>query len=137
MSKDEVLYDAHQHGELLRPEAASERLRKKHAIKLGVQRLADLRSAGGGPRFIKPTQREVRYPAAMLDEWAEARNRKPLLDFVPVNGKRERVSEPPKDAAETAEGADVPEHPDAAPSGVDSTEAARRAKAVALTPRWR
>ena len=81
---DQVLYDPHEHGALLTPEAASEHLRKKHTIKLGVQRLADLRSAGGGPQFIKPTQREVRYPAAMLDEWALARNRKPVLDFVPL-----------------------------------------------------
>ena len=67
-----------------RPKQASEHLQKKHAIKLGVQRLADLRSAGGGPKFIKPTQREVRYPAAMLDEWAAARNHKPLLSFAPT-----------------------------------------------------
>lgn len=84
MSDSEALYDVHQHGELLTPEAASEYLSKKHAIKLGVQQLADLRSAGGGPCFIKPTQREVRYPTAMLDEWAAARNRRPILSFVPL-----------------------------------------------------
>ena len=84
MREGEVLYDPERHGALLTPEAASERLRKQHAIKLGLQRLADLRSAGGGPRFIKPTQREVRYPTAMLDEWASSRNRKPVLDFVPL-----------------------------------------------------
>ncbi len=98
MSKDEVLYDAHEHGGLLTPEEASEHLRKKHAIKLGLQRLADLRSAGGGPRFIKPTQREVRYPTPMLDEWAAARNRKPILDFVPLkpNAPGNAVEKPRK-----------------------------------------
>ncbi|HZZ21246.1 MAG TPA: hypothetical protein VFE60_01045 [Roseiarcus sp.] len=92
MPRDEVLYDAHEHGELLTPEAASEHLRRKHAIKLGVQRLADLRSAGGGPKFIKPTQREVRYPTAMLDEWASSRNRKPVLDFVPLKPAKPDLS---------------------------------------------
>jgi hypothetical protein len=96
LSKGKALYHSEQHGELLTPEAAQARLKDKHAIKLGEQRLADLRSAGGGPRFIKPTPREVRYPAAMLDEWAEARNKKPILDFVP-----------PKDSAKSTQSASV------------------------------
>jgi hypothetical protein len=84
MASDQVLYDPEQHGDLLTPEAAVERLRKKHSTKIGVQRLADLRSFGGGPKFIKPTQREVRYPEVFLDEWASNRNRKPILDFAPL-----------------------------------------------------
>jgi len=93
---NQALYDADEHGELLTPEAASERLKKKHAIKLGVQRLADLRSTGGGPCFIKPTQREVRYPTVMLDEWAAARNRKPILNFVPFKiAKPETTADEP------------------------------------------
>ena len=92
MSQTEIIYDAHEHSELLTPEAASEHLRKKHAIKLGVQRLADLRSAGGGPCFIKPTLRDVRYPANLLDEWAAERNRKPLLDFVPIKPCKETAA---------------------------------------------
>ena len=84
MASDQVLYDPEQHGVLLTPEEASEHLRKKHKIRLGDQRLADLRSFGGGPKFIKPTQREVRYPEVFLDEWATARNSKPILDFVPL-----------------------------------------------------
>ncbi len=60
-----------------------------------MQRLADLRSAGGGPRFIKPTKREVRYPTAMLDQWAMARNNKPILDFTPIKTPKETaVGEP-------------------------------------------
>lgn len=137
MSKDEVLYDADEHGELLTPEAAIERLRKQHAIKLGLQRLADLRSAGGGPRFIKPTLREVRYPTAMLDEWAEARNRKPLLDFVPMR--------PPKDPSTNAQGAveadaeslsgRLSEHGGAEGGATEITEEQRRL--LALSPTWR
>ena len=84
MPKDEVLYDPEQHGKLHTPESARAYLREKHAVKLGIPRLADLRSQGAGPKFIKPTQREVRYPAAMLDEWAAERNRKPIVDFVPL-----------------------------------------------------
>jgi hypothetical protein len=84
VAKDELLYDPEQHGALLTPEAALAHLWQRHAIKLGTQRLADLRSIGGGPRFIKPTQREVRYPTSLLDEWAAGRNRKPIIDFVPL-----------------------------------------------------
>jgi hypothetical protein len=84
----EVLYDADEHGSLLTPSEASARLRERHAVKLGEQRLADLRSSGGGPRFIKPTQREVRYPAVLLDQWAAERNRKPIVDFVPIQPSR-------------------------------------------------
>jgi hypothetical protein len=84
MASDQVLYDPERHGALLTPEAAIEHLRREHAIRIGEQRLADLRSIGDGPKFIKPTQREVRYPTALLDEWAAARNRKPILDFVPL-----------------------------------------------------
>jgi hypothetical protein len=56
-----------------------------------------MRSFGGGPRFIKPAQREVRYPEAFLDEWASNRNRKPILDFVPL--KAAAPAEPLKAAA--------------------------------------
>jgi hypothetical protein len=84
MASDQVLYDPERHGTLLTPEAAIRRLRDEHAIKMGEQRLADLRSMGGGPQFIKPTQRDVRYPANLLDEWATQRNRKPIIDFVPL-----------------------------------------------------
>jgi hypothetical protein len=93
MTSDQVLYDPERHGALLPPEAALKRLWQEHAIKLGEQRLADLRVIGGGPKFIKPTQREVRYPAALLDEWAAARNHKPILDFVPLKPANRR-SEP-------------------------------------------
>lgn len=92
----EVLYDPELHGELLTPETAIKRLKDKHAIKLGEQRLADLRSAGGGPQFIKPTGREVRYPANLLDDWARERNRKPILDFAPL---RPRARQEPHDRA--------------------------------------
>ena len=138
MPKDEVLFDAHEHGELLTPEEASEHLRKKHAIKLGVQRLADLRSAGGGPRFIKPS-REVRYPVAMVDEWAAQRNAKPILDFVPVKPSKEGAAEADADADADAESAGEreSEHTDAPAEPVDATEEARRARALALSPRWR
>jgi hypothetical protein len=84
MTSDQVLYDPDRHGALLTPEAAIGRLRERHAIRIGEQRLADLRSIGGGPKFIKPTQRDVRYPANLLDEWATQRNRKPIIDFVPL-----------------------------------------------------
>jgi hypothetical protein len=100
VSQNEVLYDAEQHGELLTPEAAIAYLNKKHSIKLGAQRMADMRSIGGGPRFIKPTQREVRYPTALLDEWAAARNRKPILTFVPLKpGVKFPESAKPADSA--------------------------------------
>jgi hypothetical protein len=105
MPGDEALYDPDKHGELLTPEAAIERLRQRHSVKLGAQRLADLRSAGGGPRFIKPTRREVRYPAAMLDEWAAARNRKPILDFVPlVEPTRPGTADVPEDTRQDIAG---------------------------------
>ena len=84
MPKDEVLYDPRQHGKLLVPDAASKHLKDKHAIDLGVQRLADIRSQGGGPKFIKATPRAVRYPEMLLDEWAAKRNRKPVIDYVPL-----------------------------------------------------
>jgi hypothetical protein len=84
MTDDQVLYDPALHRALLTPEAALERLRREHAIRFGAHRLAGMRAIGGGPQFIKPTQRSVRYPVNLLDEWAAARNRKPILDFVPL-----------------------------------------------------
>jgi hypothetical protein len=84
MANDQVLYDPERHGALLTPKAAIRRLLDEHAIKVGEQRLADLRSFGGGPKFIKPTHRDVRYPANLIDEWASERNRKPIIDFVPL-----------------------------------------------------
>src|SRR5262245_39796902 len=102
MKSDQVLYDPERHGALLTPEAAIERLRREHSIKLGEQRLADLRSSGGGPRFIKPTQREVRYPPALIDEWAAARNRKPILNFVPLKPAVRRVGPAALSSSEAA-----------------------------------
>jgi hypothetical protein len=85
MPKDEVLYyDPEQHGKLLLPDEASRRLKEKHAIELGVQRLADMRSQGGGPELIKATPRAVRYPEMLLDVWAARRNCKPLMTYVPI-----------------------------------------------------
>lgn len=80
-------FDAEQHGEPLTPDEASERLAKRHKIFIGVQRLADLRSYGGGPTFFKASHRAVRYPAQLLDGWANARNRQPLQDCAPVARK--------------------------------------------------
>ena len=99
MPKTEAIFDAEQHGAPLPPDKASERLEREHAIKLGVQRLADLRSAGGGPPFIKPSERSVRYPTRLLDEWAAARNRGPLLTFVPLKDRRREVTEAEADEA--------------------------------------
>jgi hypothetical protein len=82
--KTEVLYDPERHGALLTPEAAVTYLKETHAVQLNPQRLSELRAFPGGPRFIKPTQQSVRYPAALLDEWAAARNRKPILDCIPL-----------------------------------------------------
>jgi hypothetical protein len=80
-------FDAERHGEPLTPDEASERLATRHKIFIGVQRLADLRSYGGGPTFFKASHRAVRYPAQLLDEWANARNRQPLQDYSPVTRK--------------------------------------------------
>ena len=44
---------------------------------------------------------------------------------------------PPSEPLETAETERVPQHPDAEPNTVDEAEEARRAKAIALSPRWR
>ncbi len=79
-----IIYDPQQHGALLLIDEARQRLFSQHKITLGQQRLADLRCFGGGPEFIKPSQREVRYPCALLDAWAKKRNSKPILAFVPV-----------------------------------------------------
>ena len=78
-------YNPEQHGSLLLIHEARERLFAVHKVRLSQQRLADLRCFGGGPEFIKPTQREVRYPSALLDAWAAKRNTKPILTFVPIN----------------------------------------------------
>lgn len=77
------VYDPERHGPLLTPEAASAYLLETHAIPLNETRLSELRAFAGGPRFIKPTQKSVRYPRRLLDEWANARNAKPILDAVP------------------------------------------------------
>jgi hypothetical protein len=101
MASDQILYDPEQHGPLRTPKGAVEHLWKKHSIKIGEQRLADLRSFGGGPKFIKPTQREARYPEVFLDEWATARNSKPILDFVPLKPAARRPG-PALSSRETA-----------------------------------
>ena len=97
MPTDEVLYDPDEHGKLLTPERAADRLKEKHAIELGVQRLADMRSQGGGPEFIKATARAVRYPEVLLDAWAARRNCKPLMTYVsikPGHATKSRTEKP-------------------------------------------
>jgi hypothetical protein len=98
------IYDPERHGPLLDPAAAIKRLWQEHAIKLGQQRLADLRSRGG-PQFIKPTLREVRHSANLLDEWASARNCKPVLGFVPINPAASSLREAQADVTTTTKAA--------------------------------
>ena len=108
MSKNEALYDPEEHGESPHARASDQTPAEKRSVKLGEQRLADLRSAGGGPPFIKPTRREVRYPVAMLDKWAAARNRKPILDFVPLEPTRPPTADGPEDTRQGGAGGAVP-----------------------------
>jgi hypothetical protein len=77
-------YDPGLHGEPLTPQEASERLAQRHKIFLGVHRLADLRSFGGGPTFYKMSHRAVRYPMTLLDAWADVKNRQPLRNVAPL-----------------------------------------------------
>jgi hypothetical protein len=101
------VYDPEQHGELLLIDEARQRLFDEHRITLGDQRLADLRSSGGGPEFIKPSQREVRYPCALLDAWAQKRNAKPILAFVPVKtAKRNACPKKPQIMVKTSDATD-------------------------------
>lgn len=85
-TNDPGSYDPATHGPLLTPAEAKTRLREKHAVDLSLARLADLRSIGGGPAFIKPAgARGVRYPQTILDGWAQDRNRRPLLTVTPTD----------------------------------------------------
>ena len=97
VSQTEIIYDPELHGTLLTPDAAIAHLKEKHAVEVGPQRIADLRSIGGGSRFIKPTLRDLRYPVNLLDEWAAARNRKPIVGCVPVksSARREAATDEP------------------------------------------
>ena len=75
-----TLYNPKQHGRLLNPEEGQARLKDEHGITFTLQTMADMRADGRGPKFIKPNARSVRYPEKLLDEWAIARHRKPILE---------------------------------------------------------
>lgn len=99
MPKTEAIYDAEQHGPLLTPEAAVAYLKEKHSLQINEHRLSELRAFPGGPRFIKPTQQSVRYPTALLDEWAAERNRKPILECIPLKPRKPAPFEEPEHKA--------------------------------------
>ena len=54
-----------------RPQEASEYLLRAHGLRRAPRTLANLRSRGDGPRYIKPSAIEVLYDEADLDEYAE------------------------------------------------------------------
>jgi hypothetical protein len=84
-------YDFEKHGAPLMPEEAQKQLEEKYRIPLSIQRMADLRSSGGGPIFIKLSHKAVRYPSALLAQWALAKLAKPLQDGVPIAPSKRRA----------------------------------------------
>jgi hypothetical protein len=86
-------YDIHKHGDPLTPEEAQDVLATKFRLFLSVQRLADLRSGGGGPIYLKLSHKNVRYPASLLEAWAVAKLSKPLQDGSRVAPSKRRAME--------------------------------------------
>jgi len=50
---------------------ASTHLAERWGLRLRPSTLARRRTAGGGPRYIRPNGRDPLYPSAELDAWAE------------------------------------------------------------------
>jgi hypothetical protein len=58
-------------GRMLRTEAASQYLATEWGVRRKPRVLANLRSSGGGPRYLRDTRaRKVIYPQQWLDEFA-------------------------------------------------------------------
>jgi hypothetical protein len=76
-----AVYDESQHGPLLAPKEAAARLWDRFRLNRSHHRLAELRYSGRGPGFIK-VGNEVRYPTALLDEWARAQVTRPILTVI-------------------------------------------------------
>jgi hypothetical protein len=89
-------YTHREHGRLLTPEGACERLREEHAIERSARTLGIYRVRGEGPQFIK-VGHAVRYPEKLLDAWAHALNAVPIRDITDV-----RVGSPVAITAATA-----------------------------------
>ena len=54
-----------------RPQEASEYLLRAHGLRRAPRTLANLRSRGDGPRYIKPSAIEVLYDQEDLDAYAD------------------------------------------------------------------
>jgi predicted DNA-binding transcriptional regulator AlpA len=57
----------------LSPHDASRYLREQYGLSRTIRTLANLRSKGGGPAYIRISPKEVVYSQDALDEWAESK----------------------------------------------------------------
>lgn len=55
------------------PVDASNYLYNTHGLRRSPKTLANLRSKGGGPAYIRISPKEILYPEAALNEWAESK----------------------------------------------------------------
>jgi len=56
----------------LSPHDASRYLREQYGLSRTIRTLANLRSRGGGPAYIRISPKEVVYSQDALDAWAES-----------------------------------------------------------------